>query len=97
MVNLEQSRSGIPNALSVILIFLLIVTFYITKTESRTKNTSNTALILLLWVKVLFLQKDAEISKIGRVLVLNVIFSETKYMCLLTYQISSLKHNPNEF
>ena len=57
---------------------------------------SNTALILLLWVKVLFLPKIAEflqkiagISKIKGVLVLKGIFSETTYVCVLKYQISS--------
>ena len=37
--------------------FSLIVTFYLTKTESRTKRICNTALILLNWEKVLFLTK----------------------------------------
>ena len=70
--------------------FSLIVTFYLTKTENRTKK-SLTALTLLLWAKVLFwpkkanfLQKNADISKIKRILVLKGIFYETKYECLLT-------------
>ena len=37
MANLEQFGSRIPDAESVKLIFSLIVTFYITKTENRTK------------------------------------------------------------
>ena len=36
--NLEQSGSWIPNAWSIILTFLLIVTFCFTKTESRSKK-----------------------------------------------------------
>ena len=39
IVTLEQSGSGIPNAWSVKLIFSLIVTFYLTKTENRTKKS----------------------------------------------------------
>ena len=54
----------------------------------------NTTLTLLLWVKVLFsqenadfLQKNADISKINRALVLKGIFSETTYVGVV--QISS--------
>ena len=57
MANLEQSWSQIPDAWSVKLPFLLTVTFYLKKSENRTKKTSNTALILLLWVMLLFLIK----------------------------------------
>ena len=39
MVNLEQSGNQIPKAESVKLIFSLIVTVYLTKTENRTKNS----------------------------------------------------------
>ena len=39
MVNLEQSGNQIPKAESVKLIFSLIVTVYLTKTEIRTKNS----------------------------------------------------------
>ena len=52
----------------------------------------NTALTLLLWVKVLFLpkngdffHKNADINKIKRALVLKGIFSETTYVCALTW------------
>ena len=38
MVNLEQSGSRIPDAKSAKLIFSLIVTFHLEKTENRTKN-----------------------------------------------------------
>ena len=38
-VNLEQSGSQIPDAQSVNFIFSLTVTFYLTKTENRTKNS----------------------------------------------------------
>ena len=56
---------------------------------------SKTAITLLLWIKVLLLprnadvlQRDADINKIQRVLVLKGIFSETSYVCVPTYQIS---------
>ena len=45
--NMEQSISQIPDALSVKHIFSLIVTFYLTKTQNRTKK-SITVLTLLL-------------------------------------------------
>ena len=64
------------------------------KNGKQLKNC-NIALTLLLWVKVLFwskngdfLQENTGISKIKRVLVLKGMFSETKYMCVLTCQIS---------
>ena len=44
----EQSRSRIPGAWSVVLTFSLKATFYLTKTENRTKKIFNTALIMLL-------------------------------------------------
>ena len=37
----------------------------------------------------IFLQKNADISKIKGALVLKDIFSKTAYVCVLTYQISS--------
>ena len=39
MTNLEQSESQIRNAWSLVPTFLLIVTFYLTKTENRTKKS----------------------------------------------------------
>ena len=52
--------------------------------------------MLLLWVRVLFLPrnadflpKNADISKIKRVLVPKGMFAETTYECVLTCQISS--------
>ena len=77
------------------LIFSLIITFYLSKTENRAKK-SLIALAILLWVKVLFwpknadfLQKNADISKIKKVLVIEGIFSETTDVCVLTCQIWS--------
>ena len=55
----------------------------------------NTALTLFLWVKVLFwpknsafLQRNADISKIKKALVLKGIFPETPYGCALACKIS---------
>ena len=40
-------------------------------------------------LKSWFFAKNADISKIKRVLVLKDILSETTYVCVLSYQISS--------
>ena len=48
MVHWEQSGGWIPDAWRVKLIFSLKVTFYLTKSEDRTKKTLNTVFILLL-------------------------------------------------
>ena len=48
MANLQPSQSRIPDAWSIKLTFSIIITFYLTITENRTKKVSNTALILLL-------------------------------------------------
>ena len=39
MANLEQSGSRIPDAWSLVLTFSLILNFYLTKTENRTKKS----------------------------------------------------------
>ena len=88
MANFEQSGSWSPDAYSVNLIFLLIVTFYLTKTKNRTKK-SLTALPLLIWVKVLFWPKSAYFLQKTADLKLKGIFSETTYGCVLTCQIWS--------
>ena len=60
--------------------------------------------ILLLWVKVLFLTKkhwfstkNADINKIKRALVLKGLFCGTTFVCLLKYQIPSFWHNFSKF
>ena len=62
----------------------------------REGGISKTALMLLLWVKVLFwpkktdlMQKNADIRKIKKAFVLKGVFSETTYGSVLTCQISS--------
>ena len=61
IANLENFGSGIPDAWSVILRFSLIATFYLTKTENRTKHSFLS--LILLWVEVLFLSKNAILQK----------------------------------
>ena len=81
----------------------LIATFYVTKTEDRTKNVTKTegTTTLLLWVKVLFLPKNADISKIKSALIPKGIFVYflTLQMCvyLLTkFNVSNIILNPDE-
>ena len=96
MVNLQPSGSEIPDAWSIKLAVSLIIIFYLTNPENKTKKIFNTALILLHWVKVLFLTKNAyflpkntDISNVKKVLALTGTISEIKYVCVLTYQILS--------
>ena len=72
-----MKNGWISDVWSVILTFSLIVTAYLTNIENRTKKIYNTALILLPRVKVLFLPKNANISKMKEVQVLKGFFSET--------------------
>ena len=51
---------------------------------------SNTALIILLWVKVLFFAKKCWfLAKKKSWRALKGVFSETTYVCVLSYEISS--------
>ena len=73
----------------------LILTFHITKSENRTKKSLNSAHTIALSKHTIFarnadfLQKNANISKIKKVPVLKSVFSDSTYMCVLMYQISS--------
>ena len=60
--NLEQSGGRIPESAKVM--FSVIVTFYLTKTENRTKK-SRTQLSHY-WTKNYLFAKNADISKIKR-------------------------------
>ena len=93
MANLQPFGGQILDAWSLKLTFSLITTFYLQNLKTVLK-ISNTALILLLWVKVLvcqkmliFCKKNADISKMKEFSVLKGIFSEPIYVCLLLYQI----------
>ena len=103
MAKLEQSRSRILDAQYVKLTFSLTVTLYLRKSGNKTRKP----LIQLSHYCfeqryyfgqkiVFFLQKDTEISKIKRALVMKGTFSETTYVCVLTYQISSFQHISNK-
>ena len=91
--NVEQSGSQIWDTYSVKLKFSLIVTFYLGKTEHRTKNffqNSHTIALskgTILAKKVLIFAENADISKVKRALALKGIFSETAYESVLTCQI----------
>ena len=65
--SLELSRSRIPDVQPVKLRFSLIVTFYLTKTENRTKNSLKQSIAVR--CSCLFFPKNADISKIKRALV----------------------------
>ena len=102
IADLEQSGSRPLDAQSVKL--SLKITFYLTKSEYRTKKSltqlSHQCFELRYYFcqKILFfLKKNANTSKIKRVLVLEGIVSKTTYVCVLTYQISIFWHNSNEF
>ena len=75
--------------------FSWIVTFFLAKTEKGTEKSLTLHIIALskgtfLGEKTLFfLQKNADVSKIKRELVLRGIFYETTYECVLTCQIWS--------
>ena len=89
----EQSGSWIPERM-VFKTYICIKSNLLSyKNWKQNKKLSNGALILLLWVKVLFpknddsLEKNADISKIEGLFILGGICSETAYVCVLTYQI----------
>ena len=74
--------------------FSLTVTFYLTKSKKQNQknNKHSSRTIALSESKIFakksyFLLKNADMSKIKRVL--KGIFSETTYVFVLTYQISS--------
>ena len=88
--NLKRSGNRIPDAHSVKLKFLLIITCYLSKTENRTNSFHTIALSKgIIWPKIpdVFFKKNAGISKIKRALVVKGTFSETKHVCVLMCQI----------
>ena len=98
--NQEQFGSRIPRVQKVNL--LLKVTFYLTKTEKRTKKNFHSTHIILLNKgtvpkMLIFCKKFADIKKIKNVLVLKVYFLKS-HMCLyLRTKFEVSKHNSNEF
>ena len=90
IVYLEQYGSQIPGAWPVILICWIIVTFYLTKTGYRTKLSRYWfELSYCFCQKMLTFWKKMLVSQIKGVVILKSIFSETKYLFVLTYQISN--------
>ena len=86
MANLQSCGSRIPDGWSIKFTLSLTITFYLTKTENRTKKSLTHVwyYILLLWAEVLFFPKiayfgikNADIIKIKKALVLKGIISET--------------------
>ena len=105
MANLEQSGSQIPREYSVKATFSLIEL-----KQSRTKKSLTQLSHYCFESRYCFCQKiqfffkkNVDIfnmltrCKIKRALVLKGIFSETTYVCVLTYQISSFQHNSKRF
>ena len=81
---MEQSGSRIPDAWFLILAFSLMVALYFIKIEIRTKK------VLFLPKNFDFLQRNADISKINRVFVPNVM---KLHMCVYLrtkFQVSSI-------
>ena len=89
MANLEQSGSRILDAQHVKFIFSLVETFFLSKTENRTKKSLTQPSHYCFEQNADFFAKIADVSKVKRALLLKYIFSETIYVCVLMYQISS--------
>ena len=96
MTNLQPSGSRIPEAWFIKRTFSLRITTHLTKPQNRTKKsltqlTYHTIALSkgTIFVKkmLVFCKKKSNISKIKGVLVLKGIFSETTYVCVITYRI----------
>ena len=97
---MQPSGSRIPDGWSKKLAFLLIVTFYLTEAENRTKKSLTQLLYItfskgtiLVQKQLIFCKNNADIININEVLVLKGIFSKTK--CMWEYfrskfQVSSI-------
>ena len=88
MANLEQSRSRVLDVWFVKPTLLLIIVFYLTKTEklsSRAIASSKGAV----FAKIMLIFCKNNNRKTEGVLVLKGIISETTCVYVLTYQISS--------
>ena len=87
MADLGPSGSMVCNSY-----IFINVNFFSYKSWKQNLNISNTTIILLLWVKILFLpknpdflQENANISKIKGVLALKSSFSATSYVFVPGY------------
>ena len=96
MANLQPSESRIPHAQPIKLAFSLKITFCLTNHKNKTKKSLTQLSYYCFELRYYFCQKmpliflkNAGISKIKGALVLKDIFYETKYVFVLTHQISS--------
>ena len=94
MAILEHSGSRITKTESIKLMFSLIVTFYLTKASKRTKTSliqlSHYRFELRYYFRqksTNFFSKNDDISKIKKVFVLKVVFSQATYLFPLMCQI----------
>ena len=103
MVDLEQSGTRIPKTWSKISTLSLKAAFYLTKSENRTWKALTQLSYYCFEYRYYFCQKCWVLSKkvnmslIKGFMALKGIFSETNYLWVLTYQISSFLKNINEF
>ena len=89
MVNLEQSRSRVLDVWFVKPTLLLIIAFCLSKTGKLSSRAIALSKGTLFAKNVLIFCKNNNIRKIEGVLLLKGIFSETTYVCVLTYQVSN--------
>ena len=69
--------------------FSLIVTFILQKLRTKLKILKHSSRTITLSKDTIFGKKNTDISKIRRVLVLQGIFSETRYSCV-KFEVSSI-------
>ena len=95
----RASGNCIPVRESVKLTFPLRITLNLTKSENiktELKNLQRSSHTITLSEGISF-AKNADINKIKKALVIKIIFSETVYVCVLTYQISRLQSDSKNF
>ena len=87
-----------PNSgsMSIKLIFSLIVIFYPTEPENRTKKSLTQLLYYCFDYRYCFYQKILIFLRKKCILVRKGIFSETKYGFVLSYQISRFQRNSSQ-
>ena len=89
MANLGQSRCQVLDVWFVKPTLLLIIAFYLTETEKLSSRALALGKDTVFAKNMLIFCKNNNIRKIEEVSVLKDIFSETTYVCVLTYQISN--------
>ena len=95
MANLQSFGKWIPDAWSIKLAFSLSSLFIFQNLKTELKILTQLSNYFFeyryyFWQKILiFCEKNIDISKINRVLELKDTFSETRYVCVLTYQFQA--------